>query len=169
MQLPCSSLAHLSTNSCETGSFSHWGNIIHSQLWVSPLKGKPLSQPLPHSLLPPINQPCLHGLLPCLGLSPYAALPVWLFCLTVSLIPWLSEFHAVWFSGTSGCLLILDWWLSSFWLWEEMKGFYLCLCLGRHHTHSYKPTSTASLMRLPWFLVLCEIGSHFCPLTSHIF
>ena len=52
-------------------------------------------------------------------------LPVWLFWLTVSLIPWLSEFHAVWFSGTSGFLLILDWLLSSFWSCEEAEGFYL--------------------------------------------
>ena len=72
-----------------------------------------LSQPRPHSRPP-------HS-----GFSPSTTSSVWLFCLTVSLIPWLLEFHAVWFSGTSGCLLILDWLLSSFWLCEEVKGFYL--------------------------------------------
>ena len=36
------------------------------------------------------------------------------------------------FSGTSGSLLILDWLLSSFWLCEEVKGFYLCLHLVRN-------------------------------------
>ena len=34
------------------------------------------------------------------------------------------------FSGASDCLLILDWLLYSFWLFEEVKGFYLCLHLG---------------------------------------
>ena len=58
--------------------------------------------------------------------------PVWLVWLTVSLIPLLSEFHAGWFCGTSGCLLILDWLLSSFWLCEEVKGFHLWSHLGRN-------------------------------------
>ena len=39
------------------------------------------------------------------------------------------------FSAPSGCLLILDWWLSSFWLCEEVKGFYLCLYLGWNSRH----------------------------------
>ena len=43
---------------------------------------------------------------PCLCSPPPHRLPVWLFWLTFSLIYWLSEFHAVWFSDTSGCLLI---------------------------------------------------------------
>ena len=34
------------------------------------------------------------------------------------------------FSGTFGCLSILDWLLSSFRLYEEAKGFCLCLHLG---------------------------------------
>ena len=36
------------------------------------------------------------------------------------------------FSGASGCLLTLDWLLSSFWLCEEVKGFYLWPHLGRN-------------------------------------
>ena len=88
--------------------------IVHSQLSLSFL----FRQSHPHSLLP-------HH-----GFSPPTALLVWLVWLTVSLILWLSEFHVVWFSGTSGCLLILDWLLSSFWLCEEVKGFYLHVHLG---------------------------------------
>ena len=68
-----------------------------------------------------LNQPCLCGLLPCRSFSPSAALLVWLLCLTVSLILWLLEFHAIWFSGAYGCLLIFDWLLSSFWLCEERR------------------------------------------------
>ena len=37
-----------------------------------------------------------------------ACLPVWLFWLTFSLIFWLLEFHAGWFSGISGYLLVLE-------------------------------------------------------------
>ena len=78
------------------------------------------------------SEPHPRGPPPCLRFSLSAALPVWLFWLTVSLIPWLSEFHAVWFSSTSGCLLILDWLLSIFWLCKEMKDFYLRLHLGQN-------------------------------------
>ena len=72
----------------------------------------------------------IHGVSICLSaLSPsyQYGWSGWLFLL----IPWLSEFHAVWFSGTSGSLLLLDWFLFFFWLCEEGKGFYLHLHLGR--------------------------------------
>ena len=49
-------------------------------------------------------------------------LPVWM---NVSLSPWLSEFHAVCSSGSSCCLLFLNWLLSFFWLCDEVKCFYL--------------------------------------------
>ena len=122
--------------SCETGSFSHHSNFHspHPALSLS----FPLSQTLPHS--PPLccSQPHPHGPPPH-----QSDCSIWL-----SLIPSLSEFHEVWFSGTSGCLLILDWLLSSFWLCEEAKGFYLHLRLGRNmHVWFYMhiqvmPTST---------------------------
>ena len=54
---------------------------------------------------------------------------VWL---NVSSTPWLLEFHEVWFSDTSGCLLFLNLLLSFFWLCEEVKHFYLCLHLGQN-------------------------------------
>ena len=74
-------------------------SVVHSQLWVS----------VSHSASP-VHSVCrLTEGSPCPPI-----LPVCLVWLTVSLIPWLSEFHAVWFSGTAGCLLILDWLLSSF-------------------------------------------------------
>ena len=37
----------------------------------------------------------------------------------VSLTPWLSEFHTVWLSGSSGCFLFLNLLLCFFWLCEE--------------------------------------------------
>ena len=101
--------------------------VVHSQLWVSVspsaspsymvccLAAVFLSWPHPHS-----------------PLSLCRFLPIWLLWLTLSLIPWLLEFHAVWSSGTSSCLLILDWLLSSFWLCDKAKGFYLCLHLGQN-------------------------------------
>ena len=46
-----------------------------------------------------------------------------------SLTSWLSEFLVVWFSGSSGCFLFLNWLLSFFWLCEEAKHFYLCFHL----------------------------------------
>ena len=121
--------------SCETGSFSHCGNPScspRSALRPSfPLKSAPpsksalLSSSSPHGVLVFLSRP-----------APSAALQTWLFWLIFSLIPWLLEFHAIWFPGTSGCLLIWDWLLSSFWLCEEMKGFYLCLHLG-WNPHKY--------------------------------
>ena len=47
-----------------------------------------------------------------------------------SLTPWLSDFHTVWFSGSSGGFLFLNL-LLSFWLCKEAKCIYLCLHLGR--------------------------------------
>ena len=109
----------------------------------------PFSQPrLTHEVHHLASQPTLphpFGPLPW-GES---SLPAWLPILVpptswvnVSLIPWLLEFHAVWFSVTSGCLLFLDWLLSSFWLCKEAKGFYLHLLLGQNSPTSCFCSST---------------------------
>ena len=47
-----------------------------------------------------------------------------------SLTPWLSDFHTVWFSVSSGCFLFLNLLLSFFWLFRAAKCTYLCLHLG---------------------------------------
>ena len=55
-------------------------------------------------------------------------LPVWM---NISLTPWLSDFHAVWFSGRSVFFFFSrNWLLSFFWLCKEAKLLYLCLHLG---------------------------------------
>ena len=54
-------------------------------------------------------------------------LPVW--TNVFSLTPWLSDFHIVWFSGSSGYFLFLNV-LSFFWLCKEAKYIYLYLYLG---------------------------------------
>ena len=51
-----------------------------------------------------------------------------------SLVPWLSDFHTVRFSGTSVFVFVfLNLFLSFFWLCEEVKCIYLCLHLGRKY------------------------------------
>ena len=55
-------------------------------------------------------------------------LPVWMD--VYSLNPWLLDFHTVWSSGSSGCVLFLNMLLSFFWLCEEAKFIYLHLHLG---------------------------------------
>ena len=45
--------------------------------------------------------------------------------------PWLSDFHTVQISGSSGYFLFLNLLLSFFWLCEEAKCIYLCLHLGQ--------------------------------------
>ena len=47
-----------------------------------------------------------------------------------SLAPWLSDFHAVHFSDSSGGFLFLNLFLSFFWLCKEAKYIYLCFHLG---------------------------------------
>ena len=56
--------------------------------------------------------------------------PVWMN--VSSLTPWLSDFHAVWFSGSSDCFLFLNLLLSFFWLCEEVKHFYVSLHLDQN-------------------------------------
>ena len=70
--------------------------------------------------------PCHESSLP--GCPSPPLLPVWMN--VSSLTPWLSDFHTIWFSVSSGCFLFLNF-LSFFWLCEEAKCVYLCLHLGQ--------------------------------------
>ena len=65
----------------------------------------------------------LHPSCPTLPL-----LPVWMN--GSSWTPWLSDFHTVQFSGSSGCLLFLNLLLSFFCLYKEAKYIYLHLHLA---------------------------------------
>ena len=65
----------------------------------------------------------------CLSLP---LLPVWMN--VSSWTPWLSEFHTVWFSGSCGYFLFLN--FLSFWLCEEAQCIYLHLCLGWKQKHT---------------------------------
>ena len=112
---------------CETGSFSHHGNHCSPQSVLS------LSFAFSQRHL-------LQVLIHLVVLVDF-----------FSLIFWLSEFQAVWFSGTSGCLLILDWLLSSFWLCKEAKGFYLHVHLGWNFVAAF------NLAPLPPWLILLDL------------
>ena len=110
MQLACLSLAPLSNKlSCETGNFSHHGNRHSSQSALS--LSFPFSQSCPHS--PLSHRRFSSG--------------CWL---TVSLILWLSEFHAVWFFWHFWLFIDFRLVVTLFWLCKEAKGFYLHLQLG---------------------------------------
>ena len=86
--------------------------------------------------LPPATSPtpqssscrfAMSPLCPCC-LSP----PLLLVRMNVSsLTPWLLDFHTVWFSGSSGYILLLNLLLSFFWLYKEVMCVYLCLNLGQ--------------------------------------
>ena len=84
--------------------------------------------------------------------------------MNVSLTPWLSEFHAVWFSGSSACLLCLNGLLSFFWLCKEAKHFYLRLHLcwnSKSITHRfsilrYLSSSDTPMMRMLVHLKLSQ-------------
>ena len=115
MLLAGSALIPLSSElSCETGSFLCLCN----------------SHRIPElevlSLYLPFRQPHLSHMPPCCASSQLGcpSPPLLLVWMNVSLTPWLSEFHAVWFSGISGCLLFLNWLLSFFWLCKEAQCFY---------------------------------------------
>ena len=73
----------------------------------------------------PLHQPCLKSSPPSCPSLPL--LPVWMN--VSSLTPWLSVFHTVWFSVSSGCFLCLNLLLSLLWLCEEAQCVYLCLHL----------------------------------------
>ena len=61
-------------------------------------------------------------------------LPVWMS--VSSLTPWLSDFHTVRFSGSSGYILFLNLLLSVFWFCKEAQCVYLRLPLGQKLLHS---------------------------------
>ena len=77
-----------------------------------------------HPLFQPL--PCHKSSLPRCPSLPL--LPVWVS--VSSLSPWLSDFHTVRFSVSSGCFFVFKLLLSFFWLCEEAHCVYLCLHLG---------------------------------------
>ena len=128
---------------CEAGSFSghhnphrffqsdfealfhHTGTLCCGSLSHSPVVPSSLStckcgttQSASHCLARSPLCPC------CPSLS---LLPVWVN--VSSLTSWLSDFHTVWFSGSSGYFLFLNLLLSFFLFCKETKFIYLCLHL----------------------------------------
>ena len=90
-------------------------------------------------------------------------LPVWMN--VSSLSPWLSDFHAVRFSGSSGCFFVFKLLLSFFWLCEEPQCVYLrlhlcckplVLCIG--HTFLCVLQAPVRLSKE----LSCEAGSFSC-------
>ena len=115
--------------SCEAGSFSCCLNphrLFQSEvlrfyfpvleLWVA------WSVSLPSCS----SQFAMSLLFPSCLSSPF--LPVWVN--VSSLTPWLSDFHTVRFSGSSGNFLFLNLLLFFFWLCQEAKYIYLYFHLG---------------------------------------
>ena len=72
-------------------------------------------------------RPCHRSSPP--GCPSLPLLPVWMN--VSSLTPWLSDFHTVRFSVSSGCFLFLKLLLSFFWLCEEAQCVHLHLHLGQ--------------------------------------
>ena len=129
--------------SCEAGSFSC--HLIPHRFFQSEVLRLYFPVPGPCIVwsvwLPSVSSPfvctqmwdhLLHQPPPCCLSSPPCCLsppllPVWLN--VSSLCPWLSDFHTVRFSGSSGCFLFLKLLLSLFWLFEEAQCIYLYLRL----------------------------------------
>ena len=89
--------------------------------------------------------PCCESSLP--GCPSPLLLPVWIS--VSSLTSWLSDFHTVRFSGSSGCFLFLNLLLSFFWLCEEARCVYPCLHLVQKSLISFSKSSNSScLVRL---------------------
>ena len=78
---------------------------------------------------PPVTTPTAYPFCPSCPSLPL----LWVWMNVSSLTPWLSDFHAVRFSGTFGCFMFLN--LLSFLLCEEAKCIYLCLHLGQKSRH----------------------------------
>ena len=72
---------------------------------------------------------CLALFALCPSYLSLTILPVWMD--VSSLTFWLSDFHTVRFSGSSGYFLFWNFLLSFFWLCKEAKCIYLCLYLGQ--------------------------------------
>ena len=99
----------------------------------------------------------------CLTTSPFhpgcPSLPLLPVCLNVSsLTPWLSDFHTVQLSGSSGYCLFFNL-LSFFWLCEEAK------CMMIPFSDS---TSFPQLFILPWPGVLATLDPVIFSLYTHI-
>ena len=107
---------------------SSW--FICTQMW-----NHPLCQPLP--CLSPLHPSCL---------SPPLLL-VWM--TAPSLTPWLSDFHTVRFSGSSGCILFLNLLLSFFG------------CARRHSVSTYASILSGSLELLYSIHLPNKILSYF--------
>ena len=72
----------------------------------------------------------------------------WMFLL---LTPWLSDFHTVQLSVSSGCFLFLNLVLSFFWLFKEAQYVYLCLHLGWKRLSLDNVGSLCSNCRKRWW------------------
>ena len=84
-------------------------------------------------------------------------LPVWM---TVSsLTPWLSDFHTVQFSVSSGYFLFLNL-LPFFWLCEEAKCVYLCLHPGQN---SISLIASQRLLDSSWTIEFCTLAVNPSP------
>ena len=147
--------------SCETGSFSHchlnphrcfqsevWGFI--SLRWSPGLLGLSYYPVIPpglsarkcgtaHSTICHLTQSASHHfavspLHP--GCPSLLLLQVWMN--VSSSTPWLSDFHTVQFSGSSGCFSFLNLLLSFFWLCEEAQCVHLHLHLVQKSNLSFK-------------------------------
>ena len=95
-----------------------------------------LARPVPQSIvslgLPAATLPrVLSTLAACLRPGCPSPTPRLAWMNVSSLSPWLSDFHTVRFSVSSGCFLFLN---CPFWLCKEVQCVYLCLHLG------WKPT-----------------------------
>ena len=128
--------------SCEAGSFTHCHNphrFFHSEVlrFYFPMLEPWVARSV---LFPSFSSQFMHSKcgttqpLPCLESFPPGcpSLPLLPVCMNVSsLTPWLLDFHAVQFSGNSGCFLFLNLLLSFFWLCKEAQCTDLHLHLGR--------------------------------------
>ena len=96
-----------------------------SQFICMQMLGRLVHQPPPCPVLQPL--PCCVSF--PLGCPSLPLLLVWMNVSSLTL--WLSDFHTVRFSVSSGCFLFLNLLLSFFWLCKEAQCVYLCLHLGR--------------------------------------
>ena len=104
------------------------------QLFFQVYPNSNVSMPNPPAILPThTSSSHLSVCHLCLSYPSLPLLPVWMN--VSSLTPWLSNFHTVWFSGSSVLFLFLSLVLSFFWLCEEAKCIYLCLHLGLKSTY----------------------------------
>ena len=97
--------------------------LVYLHTNVGPPTPPAATLPAPVLQLPP----CCESSSPHCPSPPF--LPAWM--IVSSSTPWLSDFHTVQFSGSSGYFLFLNLLLTFFWLCKEVQCVYLCLHLGR--------------------------------------